>query len=213
MLERILQVRGVERREWNVLTEFRWYRRPVVGKRDVRSRGSRVVYVVTPNPAAECQCPVACGVLARLPGDRVRAVEHDHLVGHLVVLGGVVVVIHRDPEDLAVTRQRLAVEGVSHPAGPVDGGMSRGVCEYAEYCFGRCGDRNGGGDGVVGHALQTAPGRRSHHEYRKLPLWRTRRNSNVTFSFCSSRMPSQPWSRHGILHSPAQRQDTASPAR
>src|ERR1700744_3311191 len=161
MLERILEVRGVERRELNVLTEFRRYRRPVVGKRDVRFRGSHVAYVVTPDPAAEGERPVSCGVLARLPGNGVGPVEHDHLVGHLIVLGGVVVVVHRDPEDLAVTRQRLAVEGFSYPAVTVDGGMSCGVCQYSEYSFDRWRDRDRGGDGVVGHALQTALGQRS----------------------------------------------------
>src|ERR1700761_8615894 len=122
MLQRVLEVRGIERREWNVLTELGRNRRPVIGKGDVSVSRSGAADVITPNPAAERKVPVPGGVLARLPGNGVWAVADDHLVGHLIVLRGVVVVIHRDPEDLAGSRHRLAVESLSYPTRPVDSG-------------------------------------------------------------------------------------------
>src|ERR1700761_9313369 len=119
MLQRVLEVRGIERREWNVLTELGRNRRPVIGKGDVSVGRSGAADVITPHPAAERQVPVPRRVLTRLPGNGVWRVANDHLVGHLVVLQGVVVVVHRDSENLAGSRHRLPVEGFSYPTCPV----------------------------------------------------------------------------------------------
>jgi acetyl esterase/lipase len=106
---------------------------------DVSVSRSGSADVITPNPAAERKVPVPGGVPARLPGNGMWAVADDHLVGHVVVLRGVLVVIHRDPEDLAGGRHRLAVESFSYPTCPVDSGVRRGVGKDVEHCFGRCG--------------------------------------------------------------------------
>src|ERR1700751_5767420 len=113
MLQRVLEVRGIERGEGQALTSGRHTEKPVIGRGDVSVSRSGAADVITPNPAAERKVPVPGGVLARLPGNGVWAVADDHLVGHLIVLRGVVVVIHRDSEDLAGSRHRLAVESLS----------------------------------------------------------------------------------------------------
>ena len=141
-----------ERGESDVLAEEAGDRRPVVGQGDLGPRRSGRGQVVAPDPAAEPQAAVA-GVLARLPGDGARRVEHLHPVGHLVVPVRVVGVVHGHPEHLPRRGQRLAVEGLADPAGAVDRGVPGGVGEDREDGLRRGVNDRGRADGFVGHVV------------------------------------------------------------
>jgi hypothetical protein len=85
-------IRG-ERGESDVLAEEAGDRRPIIGQGDLGLGWSGRGQVVAPDPAAEPQ-PAVAGVLARLPGDGARRVEHLHPVGHLVVPVRMISVVH-----------------------------------------------------------------------------------------------------------------------
>jgi hypothetical protein len=71
--------------------------------------------VVAPYPATEAKDAVAW-VVARLPGEGMRRIEHRDQIGRLVVPVWMVGVVHGNAEDLPGRRQGLAVEGIVDPA-------------------------------------------------------------------------------------------------
>jgi hypothetical protein len=64
--------------------EERRYRGPVVSRRDLRVGRFGGDQIVAPGPAAELRLSVAREVVAGLPGDRSRRIEHGYTLGHLV---------------------------------------------------------------------------------------------------------------------------------
>src|ERR1700712_3911492 len=105
MLERVVQVLVIERREWDI-AKVRRHSRPVVGQRDLGAVVPEGPQVVAPDPTPEYELGVAAqvaalvGSLTRLPRDRTRRVEHLDSIGHLVVALRMVVVMHSHPENL-----------------------------------------------------------------------------------------------------------------
>jgi len=67
-----------------VFAKERRYRGPVLGGRDLSVGRSGGDQIVAPGPAAEPRLSVAREVVARLPGERSRRIEHDYTLGHLV---------------------------------------------------------------------------------------------------------------------------------
>src|SRR3954466_11683059 len=112
MGERVAQVVWGERGEADVLSDRVRDGGPVVGEGDLGLRWSSRRQVVAPDPAAEAQSTVA-GVVAWLPRDDVRRLEHLDPVGRLIIPVWMVWVVHRHPEDLPGRGQRLAVEGLA----------------------------------------------------------------------------------------------------
>jgi len=78
MVQRVVEVIGVERRKPNVLAESRRHRGPVVGELDLGLGLSERREIVAPDPPAELELAVPSWNVARLPGDGVWRVEgHD----------------------------------------------------------------------------------------------------------------------------------------
>ena len=124
MLQRVIEV-CMSNGGNHVLTDLLRHGGPVVGQRDLRVRRSCRLEVVTPNPSTKLEIGVVTA-LARLPRDGPRRVEYFDPICHFVVLVGVVLVIHRHPQDLPGFGQALAVERCPYPSGAVDRRMVDG---------------------------------------------------------------------------------------
>src|SRR3954452_7292449 len=122
--------------ESDQFTHVLGYRRPIVREPDLGLGWSERSQVVAPDPASEAEVAVA-RVVAGLPGDGMRWIEHLDPIRCLVVPIWMVGVVHGHAEDLARCRQGLAVEGIADPARAVYCSVFRGVGEDRENGVGR----------------------------------------------------------------------------